>query len=223
MTHGRRRLFAALMAAFVFVWALRATVFYDVVDRALPAGDFRVWFGLLAKLVLWTGSAVAYAHWVRHEPPLRVLRVTTPLGRRHLGSAVAAATLFLAAVTWDICRRGDLSVGALWKAALTRGIVVVTWTLLAALVEETFFRGLLLGELSEHLRFWPANFANATLFLLVHLPYWLWNRGLDIAVVRDSTGVFIIALVLGYLTRQTGSIWPATVVHTLNNLLAGAR
>ena len=222
MPYGRRRLFAALMAAFVFVWALRATVFYDAVDSAFPAGSPRIWFGLLVKLFLWTGAAAAYAHWVRHEPPLRALRVTTPLGYRHLGSAVVVAAVFLAGVTWDVCRRGDLSVVALWKAALTRGLVVLAWTLLAALVEETFFRGLVLRELSEHLRFWPANFANATLFLLVHLPYWLWNRGLDIAVVRDSAGVFMIALVLGYLTRQTGSIWPATVTHALNNLLTQA-
>jgi len=35
-------------------------------------------------------------------------------------------------------------------------------------------------------------------------------------------GVFIIALVLGYLVKKTGSIWPGTLLHTLNNCLTGA-
>jgi membrane protease YdiL (CAAX protease family) len=83
------------------------------------------------------------------------------------------------------------------------------------------FRGLVLTELCRRTRFWTANTASAPLFVAVHWPYWLWNRGLALAVLRDSGAVFILALVLGYLVRKTDAIWPATVLHALGNSVSG--
>jgi membrane protease YdiL (CAAX protease family) len=216
-----RRVFPVFLALFMLVWALRATVLYEL-DRALPPGSPRLWTGLLVKTLLWAGAAVGYVRWVRHESPLRTLRVSTPPRRRSLRGATLVILLYLAGVTWDVCRIHGVSVGALWVKALDGGPTVLAWTAGSAFVEEVFFRGLVLGELSERSRFWVANATSALLFVLVHWPYWLWNRGLDAAVLRDSVGVFIMGLVLGYLVKKTGSIWPGTFLHTLSNCVSGA-
>jgi membrane protease YdiL (CAAX protease family) len=80
--------------------------------------------------------------------------------------------------------------------------------LLVPIVEELVFRGLLLGGLSRHLSFGWANAVQSGVFALVHV---------------DSPrllGYFALALLAGWLVRRTGSLWPAMLLHALNNAVA---
>jgi membrane protease YdiL (CAAX protease family) len=79
---------------------------------------------------------------------------------------------------------------------------------LTPIVEELVFRGLLLGGLSRHLSFGWANAVQSGVFALVHV---------------DSPrllGYFALALLAGWLVRRTGSLWPAMLLHALNNAVA---
>lgn len=87
--------------------------------------------------------------------------------------------------------------GALLAMAMT---VFVT-----PFVEELYFRGFLFKGLLIHNRPWVAYVVSAGLFALLHPP---------LLVMID---IFIIGILLAYLVKQTKSIWPSVLVHTLNN------
>jgi hypothetical protein len=86
--------------------------------------------------------------------------------------------------------------------------------------EELLFRGFVLPKLNESLPFWPANLLQAALFAAIHWPNWLWVGGLHWSLVPPSISIFILGVLLGWLTRRTNSIWPAVVVHMVNNFIA---
>ena len=86
--------------------------------------------------------------------------------------------------------------------------------------EEILFRGFILNKLGETLRFWTANLLTAVLFTLIHWPFWLWRNGFQVGMLQTSAGIFLLAILLGYVVRLTNSLWPAVAVHVANNLLA---
>jgi membrane protease YdiL (CAAX protease family) len=88
-----------------------------------------------------------------------------------------------------------------------------------AVIEEISFRGVILGRIARHRPFWQANLAQAVLFLLVHWVGWL-AQGPGWEMLPMSLALTVFALVLGAITRWTGSVWGAVVVHAVNNLLA---
>jgi hypothetical protein len=75
-----------------------------------------------------------------------------------------------------------------------------------------------LGELTSLQGFWRANALSALLFTAIHWPHWLWTAGLS-HVLATSGPVFLLGLVMGWLTRLSGSLAPAVGVHSLNNAL----
>jgi membrane protease YdiL (CAAX protease family) len=70
------------------------------------------------------------------------------------------------------------------------------------------------------LSFWSANLVQAALFTSIHWPNWLWVGGFHWSLVMTSVSIFLLGLLLGWLTRRTNSIWPAVAAHILNNFLA---
>ncbi len=73
------------------------------------------------------------------------------------------------------------------------------------IVEELYFRGFLFRGLQSHHRLWIAYGASALIFALLHPPL----------IVMLET--FIIGLLLAYLTQETKSVFPAIVIHAINN------
>jgi len=78
--------------------------------------------------------------------------------------------------------------------------------LVAPVIEEALFRGLLQGALEGRLRPWLAIVFAAVPFALLH--------GLTPALF-----FFFWSLPVGWVTWRTGSIRPGIVVHALNNLV----
>jgi uncharacterized protein len=87
------------------------------------------------------------------------------------------------------------------------------------LFEEILFRGFVLQQLCARLRFWPANLLTAALFMLAHLPHWLWTRGPALSVWLDLAAVFGLACLFGYVVRRSDSLWPGVITHLVNNFL----
>jgi uncharacterized protein len=83
------------------------------------------------------------------------------------------------------------------------GVIVV-----ASVVEESLFRGLVLQTMEKTHTRRKAVLASAFLFSLLHFnPWWLLN-------------IFILGLVLGWLTVRSRSIWPAVMLHAVRNGLS---
>lgn len=68
---------------------------------------------------------------------------------------------------------------------------------------EFLFRGLLLFTLHSALGLWPAIAITTGLYFLVHIP-----KG-----IKEAIGALPFGVVLGLLTIEAGSIWPAVFIH----------
>jgi membrane protease YdiL (CAAX protease family) len=91
-----------------------------------------------------------------------------------------------------------------------RGGWVIAMTVVAApLLEELFFRGLLLESLSRR---WSARWAvlgSAALFGVMHAP-----------ILPQMVNAMVIAVVMGYIYVISRSLVPVIAIHAINNGLA---
>ena len=110
---------------------------------------------------------------------------------------------------------------------------VVPTAVIVPLIEEPLFRGLFLGIFLRRLRPWPANFASAGIFSIVHFlkapeqttAAVRWNSGFvslahsfdqfgePMLVFAGFTTLFVIGLVLAYTRLQTRSLWLPIGLH----------
>ena len=186
----------------LYLFSAVATV---LVRGLVPPGAI----ALAVKAACWLIPATLYA---RQRPVTTfALGAPAPTGLRRaalLGVAYLAAAVLLALAA------GGGAIALAWPS----------WTALALLVanvivEEAAFRGFLLLEAARSLRFWKANVVVALGFAAVHVPSFL-ARGMNPIEIGLSCAIlFAFSLVLGEMTRATRSIWPAVVLHSLNNLL----
>ncbi|MBN2029718.1 CPBP family intramembrane metalloprotease [bacterium] len=84
-------------------------------------------------------------------------------------------------------------------------IILLAGVLIASISEELLFRGFLLTSLEQTMRPTVAIVISACLFAVVHFnPWWMMT-------------IWMTGLLLGFLALRSGSIFPAMVVHGLNN------
>ncbi|MEO5823343.1 MAG: type II CAAX endopeptidase family protein [Vicinamibacteraceae bacterium] len=218
---ARRRGTSAIwlaLALFVAVWAVRATVGYQI-DLALDPAD-RAIYSNGVKLALWAMPAAAFAFWIRGERRLASLRLGPPAART-LPLTVALILAYLAGVAWDVAHKHGVTLGQLGAALADRGLANFAGAVPSAFAEEVLFRGLVLTELTERWGFWRANAVSGAMFVAIHWPHRIWRDGMGLGVVADAPALFALALALGFVTWRTGSIWPAVVFHAANNTLSG--
>jgi membrane protease YdiL (CAAX protease family) len=183
------------------VAALAVAIGSVLMDGSVVTLMLLVELGLLAGVLLYlfaTRRRVAEALRLRGVSP-RIYVVAIQLGLALL-LANLAATALLGPPVYDI----ELPAGTegLWE----RGIFVFSVVLVAPLVEESLFRGLLQGALETRVRVWVAIVLAAVPFALLHGP---------------APAVFFLfwSLPVGWVVWRTGSIRPAIVVHAINNLV----
>jgi membrane protease YdiL (CAAX protease family) len=92
--------------------------------------------------------------------------------------------------------------------------IVLAAVLLAPVIEEVLFRGVVLQGLMPRLGFWPAAVLSSLCFGLFHAT----GTGLEAVPIVVATGVFGLGLCL--LVRRTGRLGPGIGVHALRNALA---
>jgi membrane protease YdiL (CAAX protease family) len=90
---------------------------------------------------------------------------------------------------------------------------------ISPVTEEIFFRGLVFGKFLENHRLSIANLLQSLLFTAMHCPNWIWVQGLTSNLVILSVSIFALALLLGWVTFYSNSIWPAIGIHILNNFI----
>lgn len=81
--------------------------------------------------------------------------------------------------------------------------------LVAPVAEELVFRGFFQGQIQEAYGDpTKAVLYSSALFMMMHFnPWW-------------AIQIYVLGMVLGYLMWRTGSIWPAVVLHAVNNGVA---
>jgi membrane protease YdiL (CAAX protease family) len=80
--------------------------------------------------------------------------------------------------------------------------------LVAPIAEEAFFRGYLFAGLRQHFGRLAAYLLSAGLFALAHI------------LPTSYPPIFVLGLLFALLYEQTGSIWPAVIMHGSINALA---
>lgn len=88
-------------------------------------------------------------------------------------------------------------------------IMVLTSIILAPIVEELFFRGIIAGDINKRRGPRLAILVSAIAFAIAHL-----------AILPQAISAFVMGLVLGYLFVKSGSLWVVIFVHFINNLVA---
>jgi membrane protease YdiL (CAAX protease family) len=95
------------------------------------------------------------------------------------------------------------------------GMLIVVFVLLAVvapMVEEIVYRGVLLSRLRRSMRPWPAILVSAGAFAAIHL--------VDPAAIYAVPGLFLIGVALGWLAISTGDLGVPIAVHAGVNLTA---
>jgi uncharacterized protein len=98
--------------------------------------------------------------------------------------------------------------------AVLAAIVVVV----APLVEETMFRGLLLRTFMRRAGFWPAALGSSAIFAVFHT----YEVDTLAGAITLAAVVFVLGLTNCLLVRWSGRLAPGMIVHALFNALAVA-
>ena len=219
---ARRRaitLLSAFIACFFAAWTVRATYGYAI-DESITSPRARVLYSNAVKFLLWVVPAVLFARHVRREPPLRYLGITAMPTVRQWTWCLAVIACFLAAVATSetaLLGRKHFAFSGAASYVTAPGLLLL---LVTPLSEETLFRGLFVREIRHLSGPWFTVVLTALLFAGIHLPFWIWRDGLNGGVLANASGVFVFGLVAAWLYLKTSSIWPPTVAHVANNLLA---
>ena len=96
--------------------------------------------------------------------------------------------------------------------------IFVILSLVVALAEETFFRGLILQSLRPA-GVLPAVLVSSLLFALPHLLNSLGGMWDPVFTLVDTFAAFGIGIVFSALVLRTGTIWPPIVLHALINAI----
>jgi membrane protease YdiL (CAAX protease family) len=215
------QLFLVFFITFYMVWAVRATVFYSTVDLAIPGETGRLIFSNIVKFVLWVVPAAVYVARLERDDPLVQMKITTPVDRRGLLTGLLVSLLYFIAVFSFEKFQSGRTLAALLRAPAGAWLAAFAISFLSPISEEIMFRGFVLPHLSSRMGFWKANLLQAVLFTAMHWPSWLWTAGFQAGILTTSLGIFLLAVLLGWLLRRTNSVWPPVAVHILNNFLAG--
>jgi membrane protease YdiL (CAAX protease family) len=90
------------------------------------------------------------------------------------------------------------------------GIQFLLIVILAPLAEEICFRGMLFGGMRSRLPFWAAALGAGMFFGLLH-----YTTG-----PSAVPSLVVLGVIFALIYEKTGSIWPAIIMHTMNNAFA---
>ncbi|HEX2832320.1 MAG TPA: CPBP family glutamic-type intramembrane protease [Thermoanaerobaculia bacterium] len=129
------------------------------------------------------------------------------------GTVISA--LYMSGVQWLVPPDPSTPAGPLAQAAASGGLNRVMWIVLALLfaplVEEFFFRGVLLKGFTNSWGLWPGAIVTTILFVLLHLMETIHYWPATVAVTAMAIAVFVAR-------KTTGSLVPPIAMHFSYNL-----
>lgn len=211
------------LVVFFALWSLRAAGLQRF-DEVVPDGlARRAWMDGL-RLVGWgvlpwawmtrvdgVGDPWTYTRLRGPVAPVRLLVLGLGGVGWLVGARLVSARQGRGWVTPAVDAPGDAEAWLAWGV----GLVAV------AVLEEFLFRGYLLRRLEDGPTAPAAAVLQAVAFGAAHLPGWWFAHGADGALILPNlVYVVLFGVVLGVITRGSGSLWPAIVLHAANNVLA---
>lgn len=208
-----------IIAELVVYYFVQPDAFARFIARA-PASGIELDPGAdaIARQLLWTTITVGACLLVIVPlAPLRLLWTTRWTVPRVIGAAVVAfivLRLLTALIVSPSLTSEDHPQRALTESLTQLADAHSPWLsllvagLLAPLVEEILFRGVLLTALARHISFGWANLIQATLFGALHLSAPLFPFFL------------IMGLIGSELMRRSGGLFAPILVHVINNAVA---
>lgn len=91
-------------------------------------------------------------------------------------------------------------------------LIVISVAVLAPIIEEIIFRGMLLNVLRRSLSVWPSILISAAVFAGIHL--------VDPSAIAVVPGLFLLGVVLGWIALRRGDLSLVIAMHSGINLLA---
>lgn len=104
----------------------------------------------------------------------------------------------------------DVAAGS--KSVAEQLLIALSVAVLAPIIEEIIFRGMLLNVLRKHWGAWLSIVVSAAVFASVHL--------LDPGAIAVVPGLFLLGLVLGWAALRRGDLSLAAALHSGINLIA---
>ncbi len=205
---------AVYCAVFYAFWALYVLIWSRSVQAALPPLAATL-TGEGIKLASWAVPACLLVSHYRQDveiplPGLFARPSGSPMPFVYGLLLLAGAPLLGALVRQDF---------SLQLPPLTEWISTV---LFVGISEELVFRGWLFNHFRKSLSFQTANILQAALFVLIHFPTWMRSGSFfePFTLLVLVVGIFLRGWIFGYLVQKSRSLWPAILLHMVNNAVA---
>lgn len=174
---------------------------------------YGVQIGMVVWLVRRRGGDVLAALGLRHTSrPFRSALVSAALvvGGLALTRSVASAYAFVTRELGLLPQPGTDVVTLFGNDQVGLVLAVLMVVLVGPAVEEAVFRGALQEGVAARAGVWPGIVLQAALFAAFHRSWWLLFP------------MFVLGVVLGWLTERTDSLWPPVALHALYNAITVA-
>ena len=183
---------------------------------------YTVLAGLLGGLLVWlTSRGLARRHggWERafgfHLPRLRDLPSALGWFGIQIGARFSLA-IALAVLVPSLADSHGGNVGELeGVSALGVAMSLVAAVVIAPVMEELAFGGVLLRGLMRRMRFWPAALLSSLLFTVLHVPGAAEPAAIPLLVIM----ILLFGVLQCLLVRRTGRLGPPIAVHAAMNAL----
>jgi len=182
-----------------------------VFDENLPTPFLRTISSFIFKIIIWILPVVVYLKIFDKINYLNYLKLNINLKNGFIWSAIIIIIgIILLIMTLNL---------KIYQFTNPFQIQYSSVILIAPILEEITFRGFILNKLNEISSFWYANIMTSILFVAIHIPGWIIIN--DTIILYDMIqliiSIFLISIILGYVMHKSGSLYPAIVLHAINN------
>ncbi|WP_370459145.1 lysostaphin resistance A-like protein [Aggregicoccus sp. 17bor-14] len=198
-------------------WSLRVLLLGPWERAHFSGGAMELYYHLLREAVWLLPIPLVLRAWGERGWARALALAPLPPVRRLLeGLAWAALYLLLT----DLLQRALAGPPSSPDALAQLGVGGALLTLLSAAEEELVFRGFLRFAFEQRTGPVRAALLTSLLFALIHVPGLWLQLGASPAIAVLLGALFVLGLALSLVTRRSGSLWPAVLLHALNNLFA---
>ena len=180
----------------LFVWPAARTEHFELVNAA-------AYFVMMAAAI---GLTLLHRHQ-RHAEPLRLFRtgrINSPL------ILYGIILIFISGIVIEPLLNlfSDQWLDMINNAIGTGGWSIMMTVVLAPVMEETLFRGIIQGSISQRYGAIAGITASALMFGAFHV------------IPQQAVNAFVVGLILGYIYYRSGSLSTVMFIHAANNAIA---
>ncbi|PGB54858.1 CPBP family intramembrane glutamic endopeptidase [Bacillus anthracis] len=200
--------FIAYLISFYFIWVVKELCFIKYIGTfSTHTVPFEAAF---LKIIIWVIPACYFIKYILHENPVTYMRLNSNVIRGWIWGTFLSILLGLRFVMEVyIVRNTSFNFNLHLNAYLNTVII-------AGFAEEVVFRGFILKGLNKRFSFWKANIITAFLFLFIHYPTWVYTG--EFFYFWNHIYIFLLGLLLGYVFKETKSLWTVILLHSFHNL-----